>query len=134
MKKLLLLTFTILFFANVIAQKNKVAAAQTETKTFLITDATAKDLPEGVSYKNNKLIISKSIKYIKSADGRSITYRPNNGTYKFTCECAQGSTGTCDWQVVDAPDVLECTGSCTCVKTITVITPPIIKTNIKKTN
>lgn len=132
MKKTILVALLICILTNANAQKAKMSTV--ETKTFVISDTNANELPEGVSYKNNKLTISKSIPFIKSSDGRSIIYKPNNGTYKFSCECAQGSSGSCNWEVVDSPDVLECSGSCTCVKTVTVTTPPIIKTKNLKIN
>ena len=131
MKRFVFIILAVSINMLVNAQKAKVATTQTETKTFLVSETTAKSLPDGVTYKNNKLTISKNIPYIKAADGKSIVCRPNNGTYKFTCECAAGSVGSCNWEVVDAPDVLECTGSCTCIKTVTVTTPPIQTKNLK---
>ncbi len=131
MKKLKLIALAVCLHVCAHAQKAKGIPIQTETKTFLVSETTAKSLPDGVTYKNNKLTISKNIPYIKAADGKSIVCRPNNGTYKFTCECAAGSVGSCNWEVVDAPDVLECTGSCTCIKTVTVTTPPIQSKNLK---
>ncbi len=125
MKKYILLVLSICLFTITNAQKTKVAPAQSGTRTFVVSEATAKDLPEGVIFTNNKITLKAGYKFeniqsngdIKLVNAKGVT------TGTFRCGCSYNSTtkGPCSFST--AGQVLTCTGSTCCVMQTT-IDPP----------
>lgn len=127
MKQTILLALTICLFGAANAQKIKVVPAQTETKTFLVTEATAKDLPEGVEFVNNKIVLKKGYRFEQMQDGKVglVSARRTNISASFECWC-NGGNATCVITITGSN--LHCGGGACC--TISTIVSPT-KVNLK---
>ncbi len=127
MKKTILLALSICLFTVTNAQKTKIAPSQTATKTFLVTEATAKDLPEGVEFVNNKIVLKKGYKFEQMQDGKVglVSARRTNISASFECWC-NGGNATCVITIT-GPN-LHCVGGACC--TISTIVSPT-KVNLK---
>ena len=134
MKSTILLAVTMCLFATATAQKTKIAPAKTETKTFVVSAATAKDLPEGVIYTNNKITLKAGYKFetmqsngdIKLVNAKGVT----TGTFRCGCSFNSTTKGPCSFST--AGQVLTCTGSTCCVMQTTIDPPKISDMQMKQ--
>ena len=113
MKKTILLALTICIFANVFAQKTKAG----NTTTFELNAATAKNLPEGVSFTNNKVLLLKGYKFVNIPNNGGVNVVNAKGTVSgsFICKCEVGGTGC---QSSNDGSSITCGGSGCCIMTV----------------
>lgn len=134
MKKYILLALSLCLFTVTNAQKAKIAPAKTETKTFVVSAATAKDLPEGVIYTNNKITVKAGYKFetVQSNGDINLVNAKGVTTGTFRCGCSVNSTtkGPCSFST--AGQVLTCTGSTCCVMQTTIDPPKISDMQMKQ--
>ena len=124
MKTNIFLTSLLLLLFNVVtAQKAKVTNTKI-TKTFVVSEETKKDLPQGVEFVNNNIQCKRGYKFVQL---------PNNGGVKvveeknkrksisgvFVCNC---STGNFSCSLVISYGGLVCTGSTCCSMVVTINT------------
>lgn len=134
MKHYILLALSICLFTTVNAQKTKVAPAKTDTKSFIVSAATANDLPDGVTYTNNKITLKAGYKFetvqsngdIKLVNAKGVT----TGTFRCGCSFNSTTKGPCSFST--AGQVLTCTGSTCCVMQTTIDPPKISDMQMKQ--
>jgi hypothetical protein len=133
---LVLLTCTVYVSAN--AQQVTSTPAQPTVKTFIITAETAKDLPEGVAFINNKVTAKPGYKFEQLPNGGGVRLvetqnlrNVKDGYYVCNCNKVPGGAGSCTVSIFD--NTLSCDGDDCCSLAVTVNIPPK-KNVIKKGN
>lgn len=100
--------FSILFicvFTATNAQSPKPAPIQTIVKSFIVTEQTKKDLPTGVTFINNRLVLQKGFSFLKTinANAQLLINPKGKAVAQFSCTCSNNvgdgctlkSDGTC---------------------------------------
>jgi hypothetical protein len=119
MKRTILLALTICLFASANAQKK----GNIKSKSFEITEATAKNLPKEVSFVNNKLFAKEGYKFEQLASGdykiidTKNVNREVSGTYKCNCRVADPNSNC---YPVSIPGGIGCGGTACCSIVITI--------------
>lgn len=134
MKHYILLALSICLFTVVNAQKMKTSPVQKTEKIFIVSAATAKDLPDGVTYTNNKITLKAGYKFetvqsngdIKLVNAKGVT----TGTFRCGCSFNSTTKGPCSFST--AGQVLTCTGSTCCVMQTTIDPPKISDMQMKQ--
>jgi hypothetical protein len=123
MKSIFLLALAICLLVTANAQKNKIAPAKNETKTFVVSEETKKDLPEGVIFANNKLTLKSGYKFEQLPNNAGVkvineknSQKPISGT--FTCYCSGGAGTAC--KLTTMSSTVFCEGGVCCTITTTI--------------
>jgi hypothetical protein len=121
-------------YVNANAQQVVAATLGPDIKTILLSTATAKDLPEGVAFINNKVVAKPGYKFEQLPNGGirvvdTQNAKSVNDSY-YVCKCDGGSC-----RITTTPNSLECGGDGCCQLYLTINIPPIPpKKAIKKSN
>jgi hypothetical protein len=124
---------------NANAQQVLATPSQPVVKTFIITTETAKNLPEGVAYVNNKVTAKPGFKFELSSDRKLIYLKNKNreATATFTCSCGE-LAGDCGIDYAHPNDPMSqeiiCTGANCCSVVIRIPPSPNKNISIKKNN
>jgi hypothetical protein len=129
---------TIYVSAN--AQQVVATPAKPAVKTFIVAAETAKNLPEGVAYIDNKVTIKPGYKFEQLPNGGIRVVEEQNARNVisgiYACICNKTNGGSCNVQIIGK--TLECGGDACCTLGVTVSDPPkkiaIKKSNAIKTN
>jgi hypothetical protein len=113
MKHTVFFTLLICVFAEIHAQTPKVAPIQTIVKSFTITEETKKDLPNGVTLVNNKLVLKNGFSFIKSKNKNAqLLINPKGKAIaQFSCNCSNNGGDGC---ILKSEDGLTCFGGGCC--------------------
>ena len=133
MKYIILLAFSICLFTATDAQKTKTTPVQKTEKTFIVTAATAKDLPEGVVFANNKLTLKKGFKFenLPNNAGVNVVNAKGSISGSFTCQCQlAGSMVACSLKT--GSGYITCDGNVCCSLSTTIQSPKIADLQMKQ--
>ncbi len=133
MKQYILLAFSISFFTLTNAQKMKTTPVQKPAKTFIVNAATAKDLPSGITFINNKITLKSGYKFeqLPNNGGVNVVNAKAIITGTFECGCSGGATASCTMTILG--NTLYCQGG-TCCRFITTVDSPKISDMQMKQN
>ena len=127
MKKITLVLITLCIMVTGYAQKSKSTGTNAGAKSFIVTAATAKDLPEGVAFINEKVTIKAGFKFesLPNSEGINVVNAKGviTGTFRCACGSLNGLVGKCS-TTADGPSI-RCSGSTCCSMQTTVNTTKI---------
>lgn len=118
MKYLILLAMAISLFTATNAQKTKTSPVQKTGKSFIVSAVTAKDLPEGVTFVNDKITLKSGFKFESLPNNGGVKLVNAKGVISGTFECACAGATKCSITILGS--LLTCDGG-NCCRFITTI-------------
>jgi hypothetical protein len=113
MKSTILAALLICLFVAAKGQKTKAVPVQTVTKSFVVSEATKKDLPAGVTLVSNKLVLSKGFSFIKTnnSNAQLLINSKGKAVAQFSCTCSNNGGDGC---ILKSEDGFTCIGGGCC--------------------
>ena len=133
MKKITLVLIIVCLMVTGYAQKNKSTATNAGTKLFIVSAATAKDLPEGVAFINEKVTLKTGFKFISMPNSEGVHVVNAKGVITGTFKCTCGVLGgLIKCSVIADGTSIKCSGSTCCSIQTTINTIKISDMQLKQ--